>query len=148
MPSLTSNAAMRSHLDSQIGILAELTRKSYDTARRLSELNLELARDLFDDYYDLTRQVVATGDPMQMSALMARQMQPFSERMRSYTQQLTGVLSGAQVDLTRATEHFMPDMGRAAQAFAANASMRAGPSLFAGPMSAMFSPQPGGNGAA
>jgi hypothetical protein len=31
---------MRSHLDSQIGILAELTRKSYDTARRLIELNL------------------------------------------------------------------------------------------------------------
>lgn len=145
MPSLTPNAALRSQLDSQLDALAELTRRSYDSARRLGELNLELARDLTDDFYTLTRQMVATGDPMQMSALPARQAQAFSERMRSYTQQLGSLLSGVQVNLTRATERLTPEMGRAAQAFAANASMRAGTSLFG---ASIFSPRPGTNGPA
>jgi phasin family protein len=132
---------MRAHLDSQIGILAELTRKSYDTARRLNELHLELARDLFEDFYSISRQMVAANDPMELSGLMARQMQPFSDRMRNYVQQLGGVLGSVQLDITRAGETFMPEASRAARAFAAGA-------MEGDPSHGLFPFRPGGNGAA
>lgn len=121
MPSYTPDLAMRSHLDSQISTLAELTRKSVDTARRLNELHLELTRDLCEDYFNLSRQLVAANDPAQMSALMSRQLEPLSTRLRNYTQQLGSILGGVQLDLTRATESFMPHASRAAQLFAASA---------------------------
>lgn len=51
MPSLTPTAAMRSQLDSQIGALAELSRKNFNAACRFHELHIKLSRDLLDDVY-------------------------------------------------------------------------------------------------
>jgi phasin family protein len=135
---------MRAHLDNQIGILAELTRKSYDTALRLNELQLELARDLCEDFFNASRRMVSAGDPVQWSSVLADQVHPFSERMRSYSQQLNNLLGGAQVDLTRAAESFMPEAARAVQALAANAPMR---DWRAGVFSGPFTSRPGGGAA-
>lgn len=143
MPSPSLNPAMRAHLETQIAVLADLTRKSCDTTLRLNELHLTLTRDLCDDFFSLSQQLVSSTDPMQLAALLTRQIQPMGARMRNYLQQFGAVLSGAQRELTRAAETLGPEAARAAHAaqdFAASA-MRLNPRD-------IFPSRPGGNGAA
>lgn len=108
MPSYSSNSAMRSGLDAQVNFMTELTRRSYDSVRRLSELNLHFAQQLMQDSVAATRQVLACSDPLQMAAIMANATQPAFQHLHSYQQQLAGMLTGAQVELTRNAESLMP----------------------------------------
>ena len=108
MPSHSSNSAMRSGLDAQVNFMTELTRRSYDSVRRLSELNLHFAQLLMQDSVAATRQVLACSDPMQMATTVANASQPIANHLRGYQQQLTGMLTGAQVELTRQAETLMP----------------------------------------
>lgn len=131
MPSLTPTVAMRSQLDSQIGALAELSRKNFDAARRFNELHINLSRDLFDDFYGAARHALSSGDPLQLTGLlagpMAPQAQPAGARLHTYLQQMGELLGGVQADLTRAGETLMPEMARAAQACIANPVLGASP---------------------
>ncbi len=118
MPSYSSNSAMRSGLDAQVNFMTELTRRSYDSVRKLSELNLHFSQLLMQDSVAATRQVLACSDPLQMAAAMANAAQPVAQHLRSYQQQLMGMLTGAQVELTRTAESLMPQGSRYAAALA------------------------------
>jgi phasin family protein len=118
MPSYSSNSAMRSGLDAQVNFMTELTRRSYDSVRKLSELNLHFAQQLMQDSVAATRQVLACSDPMQLAATMANAAQPAVDHLRSYQQQLVGMVTGVQVELTRTAESFMPQGSRYAAAMA------------------------------
>ena len=100
MPSYTPQAAVQSYLDTQIGYVADLTHKSCDTARRLNDLNLQLTQDLFDELYLAGRQMLGSS-PLQYPAMLASQIKPVSQRLRSYQQQLAGLFGGGQVDVRR-----------------------------------------------
>ena len=108
MPSYSSNSAMRSGLDAQVNFMTELTRRTYDSVRKLSELNLHFTQLLIQDSVSATRQVLACSDPMQMASTVASASQPAVEHLRNYQQQLAGVLTGVQVELTRQAESLMP----------------------------------------
>ncbi len=108
MPSHSSHSAMRSGLDAQVNFVTELTRRTYDSVRKLSELNLHFAQLLMQDSVAATRQVLACSDPLQMASTMANAAQPVADHVRSYQQQLVGMLTGAQVDMTRQAEALMP----------------------------------------
>jgi phasin family protein len=99
---------MRSGLDAQVNFMTELTRRTYDSVRKLSELNLHFAQLLIQDSVSATRQVLACTDPMQMASTVANASQPAVEHLRTYQQQLAGVLTGVQVELTRQAESLMP----------------------------------------
>lgn len=112
MPSHSSNSAMRSGLDAQVTFMTELTRRSYDSVRKLSELNLHFAQLLMQDSVAATRQVLACSDPLQMPSTMANAAQPVAEHLRNYQQQLIGMLTGTQVELTRQAEALLPQGAR------------------------------------
>lgn len=114
MPSYTPQAAVQSYLDAQIGYAADLTHTSCETARRLSDLNLQLTRDLFDDLYLAGRQMLGSS-PLQYPAMLASQVKPLSQRLRSYQQQLAGLFGGGQFDVPR----WMPWLGAGEGLFAA-----------------------------
>ena len=76
MPSYSSNSAMRSGLDAQANFMTELTRRSYESVRKLSELNLQFAQQLMQDSVAATRQVLACSDPLQMASTLANATQP------------------------------------------------------------------------
>ena len=118
MPSYSSNSAMRSGIDAQVNFMTELTRHSYDAVRKLSELNLHFAQQLMQDSVAATRQVLACSDPLQMPSTIASAAQPAAQHLRSYQQQLIGMLTGAQVELIRNTESLMPQGSRYAAAMA------------------------------
>lgn len=104
MPSYSSNAAMRSGLDAQLSFITEFTRRSYDAARKLSELNLHFAQQLVQDTADASHQLLSCSDPFQMAAASVHAAQPAMRHLRNYQQQLLGLLTGTQRDLARTAE--------------------------------------------
>ena len=118
MPSYSSNSAMRSAIDAQVNFMTELPRRSYDSVRKLSELNLYFAQQLMQDSIDATRQVLACSDPLQMTSMLTNAAQPAAQHLRSYQQQLISMLTGAQVELVRNAESLVPQCSRYAAALA------------------------------
>ena len=125
MPAYTPNPAVQSHLQNQVGFITELSRKSCDSARQISELNLQFAQQVIEDSLSASRQIMSVSDPFQWSAMLANQIGPVTQRLQNYQQQLIGLLSGAQVDFTRATESYMPEASRSASAIADDMTRRA-----------------------
>ncbi|NHZ95288.1 phasin family protein [Massilia sp. CCM 8734] len=101
MPSYSNRPSMRSPFETQVHFLTELARAGVDALRRLSELNLQLARQLNDDAINATRALVSCNDPFQLAAVTARAAEPALDHLRSYQRQLGDVLSGARLDLAR-----------------------------------------------
>lgn len=109
MPSYSPSPATRSGIQAQVDFMTELTRRTYDAVRKLSELNMHFARQVIEDTADSTRRMASCTDPFQLAAEAAACAKPAMQHMQSYQQQLVGVLSGAQIDLARGAEAFMPE---------------------------------------
>jgi phasin family protein len=112
MPSYSSNPAMRLGLDAQVSFMTELTHRTYDAVRKLSELNMHFAQQLMQDSVDATRQLMTCSDPFQLAAVAANAAQPATQHLRSYQQQLVGMMTGVQVEMTRSAESLMPQGSR------------------------------------
>jgi phasin family protein len=116
MPSIASNPAIRSNLELQVNFMTELTQKTYDAMRKLSEMNLHMAKRLFEDSLSLGRELMSCTDPFQLVSASMKRMPEASEHLRDYQQQLMSLLAGAQVELTRVAETHIPEASRAASA--------------------------------
>lgn len=102
MQSLVNNPALKSQLEAQVNIMTELSQKTYDALRKLMELNMRAAQQAIEDSIETSRQLMSCTDPMQLAGTAIKQLQPMTERVRDYQQQLMGVLSGAQIEAARA----------------------------------------------
>jgi phasin family protein len=118
MQTYTNNPALRGHLESQVNFLTELTQKTYDSIRKLSELNMHLAQQMIEDSMNMGRSMMQCSDPFQMTSTAMNGLQPATEHLRTYQQQLMGVLAGAQVDLSRTAEAGLSEASRNASAMA------------------------------
>lgn len=118
MPNIPNHPAMRPGPDAQFNVLTDLTRRSYDSMRKLNEINLQFAQQLMQDATDATRSMLGCTDAFQLAAAAARASQPAAEHLRNYQQQLLGVLTGAQLELARSAESLLPEAGRHAGAMA------------------------------
>ncbi|NML61739.1 phasin family protein [Massilia sp. RP-1-19] len=63
MQSLANNPARRSHVETQINFFTELARRSFDSARKLGELNLRLGRQRLEESINSGRQMLACMQP-------------------------------------------------------------------------------------
>ena len=116
--SLANNPALRSQLETQVNFLTELSHRSYDSVRKISELNMRFTQQLIEDSMNLGRELMNCSDPFQMTSTAINQLQPATEHLRSYQRQLMGVLSGVQADISRAAASRMPEATRQASAMA------------------------------
>jgi len=118
MPALANNPAIRSHLENQVNFMTELSQKTYDSMRKLSELNMHMAQQMIEDSMNMGRSMMSCSDPFQMTSAAMNQIQPATEHLRTYQQQLMGVLAGAQVELQKSAEAHIPEASRSASAIA------------------------------
>jgi phasin family protein len=118
MQAYANNPALRSNLESQVNLMTELTQKTYDSVRKISELNMHLAQQLIEDTVNMSRSMMQCSDPFQMTSTAMNQIQPAAEHVRTWQQQLMGVLNGAQAEFTRSAESRMSEATRNASAMA------------------------------
>jgi phasin family protein len=118
MQPLSDNPALRAHLESQVEFTNQLLHKTIETVRQLSEINLKLSRQILEGSVHASREILACTDPMQMSQVAMKQLQPHAERLRAWQQHVVAVLAGVQADLTHAAEATFPEASRSASAVA------------------------------
>jgi phasin family protein len=116
--SLANNPALRSQLETQVNFLTELSQRTYDSARKVGELNMQYTQQMIEDSVNLGRELMSCSDPFQMTSTAINQLQPATEHLRNYQRQLMGVLSGVQAEFSRAAEARIPEATRQASAMA------------------------------
>jgi phasin family protein len=105
-------------METQVNFLTELSQRTYDSVRKVSELNMRFTQQLIEDSMNLGRELMNCSDPFQMTSTAINQMQPCTEHLRNYQRQLMGVISEVQSDFGRAAESRIPEASRQASAMA------------------------------
>lgn len=123
---------MQSGLEAQLSFMPELTRKSYDSVRQLSALNMHFMQQFMHDWAETSRQLASCRDPLQLAATAARAAQPVFLHLHSYQQQLVGVLTGTRVELTRSADASIPEAVGYASAIGYTLAHESAPSGSAG----------------
>jgi phasin family protein len=118
MQPLSDNPALRAHLESQVEFTNQLLHKTLETVHQLSEINLKLSRQIIEGSIHASREMLACTDPIQMSQVAMKQLQPHTERIRAWQQHVVAMLAGVQADLTHAAEATFPEASRSASAVA------------------------------
>jgi phasin family protein len=116
MPSYANRPPLQPGFESQMNFMTELTRKTSDSVRKLSELNLQFAHQMLLDSFDATRRIMACTDPLQLASTAVNAAQPSVEHLRTYQQQLVSLMTGSQLELVRGAAPFMGEGSRYTQA--------------------------------
>lgn len=118
MQAFAAPPALRSHLESQVNFFTELSHKSYDTLRQLSELNLRLTQQLLEDTVATSRDLLNALHPFQYASIALHHAGPVAQHLRSYQQALMALMAGAQTGIAQTARERMPEAGRSAAAAA------------------------------
>lgn len=118
MQSFAIQPAFTSHLETQLAVMTELARNSIDATAQVAELNLQTARQMIDAGTALGRSLLHTSNPFELTSAAMRGLQPASEQLRNYQQQLMSLLTGTQAELVRSVRSRIPDASRSASAMA------------------------------
>ena len=118
MQFMSNYPALRAHLESQVDFMNQCTQKACDTLREVSEMNLKLARQMVEGTMHASHEMLNCTDPMQLSQAAIKQVQPATERLRTYQQHLLTVMAGAQAAFAHAAETRIPAATRSASAIA------------------------------
>jgi len=110
--------ATRAHLETQFNFATEMSKQFFNAAQRFNELNIQIAQSAMQDTLSSTREVFAAQDPYDALSAAASQVQPVTERLRSYQQNLSDIAARTQADLARTAESHVPEASRTAAAMA------------------------------
>ncbi|MET3131514.1 phasin family protein [Oxalobacteraceae bacterium GrIS 1.11] len=110
--------AVKSHMDVQLSLATDLYRKMFDTAQKISGLNLHLAQDMLEHMHSTSHQLMAAKDAAEMTSILSSQLHPCADKLRTYQQQFSSLLADANADLSKAAETHIPEASRTAAAVA------------------------------
>lgn len=83
-------------IDAPLAYFNNLSQRSGQTLQALNALNLRLAQQLIEDAAQSGQQFMACATPWQVAITAVKQLQPVSEHLRHYQQELVEVLTGSQ----------------------------------------------------
>lgn len=112
------NPAMRSHFDAQTAFMNELSQTMSRSFQQVFQLNMQLGQSLLAEITGTAQRMLAAGRPTDALSAAAAGVQPGSDKLRAYQQQLSQLAAATQVDLSRVTEQHVQEMSRTARALA------------------------------
>ena len=110
--------ALQAHLDARLDFVTELSRKMFDTALRVNELNTRLAQELLEEAASANQRILTARGGSEAMSAVASQVQPGTDRLRQYQQKLSHLMADANVEMNRTAETHLPEASRTAVAFA------------------------------
>ncbi|RFP15921.1 MULTISPECIES: TIGR01841 family phasin [unclassified Duganella] len=106
--------AIKSHIDIQITLYTDLTQRALEALQSLSELNLQLGRDLIAEFGANIQRIMASKDAAQLGSAVGAQFTPGWGALQNYQQHLVEILSRANSSLAQTAATHMPAVRRAA----------------------------------
>lgn len=110
--------ALQAHLDAQLNFVTELSRKMFDTALRVNELNMRLTQELLEEAASANQRILTARGGSEAMSAVASQVQPGTDKLRQYQQKLSHLMADANVEMNRTAETHLPEASRTAVAFA------------------------------
>lgn len=108
--------AVKSHLESQLSFFTELSKKMFDSAQKVNELNIQAAQSVMEESINSAHQALGVRDPAELLSIAASQAQPVAETVRNYQQSITRIAAGTQAELVKTAESHIPETSRTAAA--------------------------------
>ena len=110
--------ALQSPLEAQCNFATELSRKLFETAQRVNELNLRLLQDLLQEMTTANQHILTARDAGDAMITAASHVQPGTDKLLRYQQQLSNLLTHGYVEINRTAETHVPVASRTAVAYA------------------------------
>ena len=110
--------ALQAHLDARLNFVTELSRKMFDTALRVNELNMRLAQELLEEAASANQRILTARGGSEAMSAVASQVQPGTGKLRQYQQKLSHLMADANIEMNRTAETHLPEASRTAVAFA------------------------------
>ena len=116
--------AVQEHMKSQFNLMSELSQKLFDSAQKVNELNMQVAKTVMDESLQCSQQMLTAQDPIEAISIASGQVQPTAEKVRAYQQHLNSIAAGTQVEMTKTAEARVPETTRTANAVAEEVTRR------------------------
>ncbi|MYM37093.1 TIGR01841 family phasin [Duganella sp. FT94W] len=111
--------AVRTHIETLLGFYVDLSQRMFEAAQSLTELNLQLGRDLLAETGANTQRLLSSRDAGQLGANVAAQLRPGgSHALLTYQRRVAEVLSRCQASVSQSAAKHMPAVRRSANAMA------------------------------
>lgn len=110
--------AIKSHMDILITLYTDMTQRTLEAVQSLSELNMQLGRDLIAEFGNHTQRLMASKDASQLAAALSAQLTPGGTALQNYQQRLVEIISRANSSLAQTAATHMPAVRRSANGVA------------------------------
>jgi phasin family protein len=104
--------AFKSHIELLFTFYTDMTQRALEAMQSLSELNLQLGRDLFAEAGANTQRLMASKDAGQLGAAVRAQLTPGGQALQNYQRRLAEVLSRANSSMAQTAATHMPAVSR------------------------------------
>lgn len=117
-PLTSSTPAAKSHMQAQLSLFNDISKRLFSSAQKINELNIQVAQTIMEESVKSSHELLAAEDATDFISIAASQAQPGAEKVRAYQQHLTNIAAGTQVELAKAAEEHIPETTRTAAALA------------------------------
>jgi phasin family protein len=106
--------AFKSHIEVLVTFYTDMARRTLEAAQSLSELNMQLARDLIAEAGANSQRLMASKDASQLGSAISAHLTPGSNALRNYLQHLAEVMSRTNSSMAQTAATHMPEVRRTA----------------------------------
>ena len=110
--------AVKSHLETMVTLYTDMAQRTLEALQSLSELNLQLGRDLVAEIGANCQRLMASKDASQLGAALSAQLAPGAAALHTYQRGLADVLSRSSSSMAQTASTHMPAVRRSANAVA------------------------------
>jgi phasin family protein len=114
----TNSPAFKAHFEAQTQLFTDMSHKFFDSAQKIGELNIQVAKTLMDESLGSVQQMMTVKNPFEAMTIAVTQAQPVADKVRAYQQHLTNIAAQSQVDIAKSAEAHVPNTARTASAVA------------------------------
>lgn len=97
-------AARRTALENQLGSFSSLSNTTFDSWRKLADLNFKTVKTSLEESAVICQQLLAAKDPQEAYSFLTALVQPTAEKAMAYNRHLVHIAAGAQTELASAAE--------------------------------------------
>ena len=106
--------AIKSHMEILITLYTDMGQRALEAIQSLSELNMQLGRDLIAEIGANTQRLMASKDAAQLGSAVRAQLTPGTGALQNYQRHLAEILSRANSSMAQTAATHMPAVRRAA----------------------------------
>lgn len=110
--------ALLSHLENLVTLYTDMAQRSLEALQSLSELNLQLGRDLVAEAGANYQRLMASKDASQLGAAVSAQLAPGIISLQNYQRGLADILNRSNSSLAQTAATHLPAVRRSANAVA------------------------------